>query len=190
MKIGCIQFVDSEEKVLRYNENKKCWTGYVEINFYHTFYIEMNENSYELFCEQEKGKEFFEELLVDQKAKEIFADMVVFLKTLKEIKNTQAYTINRNQVEFENINVNVKCQERIIEIGDPPITFDMYWECFNQIPILKVSVIPVIREKKNEHILDGWDVADYLGERFLRNLWKEVIKEDKNRLRMMQYSII
>ena len=183
MKIGCIQIVD-----LKYDENKKYWTGYVEINDYHTFYMEMNENSYELFCEKEKGKEFFEELLVDQKAKEIFADMVVFLKTLKEMKDTQAYTINRNQVEFEN--VNVQCQERMIEIGDPPITFDMYWECFNQIPILKVSVIPVIREKKDEHILDGWDVAEYLGERFLRNLWKEVIKEDKNRLRMMQYSII
>jgi hypothetical protein len=195
MKIEQIEFFEDYFPI-EFDESKQCWKGYIRFNYVYDFEFQVTKNKYTIFYETKKKnlspwykkdrKEIYEETQINDTVKKTFQDLTVFFEALEKVKQMKQMEIEENVVDDERED----CQERTIQLKSIPLIFEFVWDKFDEYSELSLRILPFMKDKKTSEKLAVHFMERYLGEEFIRNLWKEAIKEDKNRLRMMQFSIV
>jgi len=175
------------DQKFHFSEISQCWAGWIALNGF-CFYYEIKNNDYILFNPEESGEEtqqIFQEALKDEKVSATFKQLLTFTHHLEELKQSN---MNISIQHLHVIETDLFLQQ-IVKLKDSPIIFQ-----FLQDKSLKNTVsVEVLINAKQFPLLESLGVVkivDYLGEKNLRNFWNQIIKDDKERLRLINYSII
>jgi len=191
MKIEQIEFINESDQFF-YDKEKQCWVGYVCFNYRYNYYFEIREDRYTIldngegWLSKEEQQEALKEFIVNETVKTTFENVVLFTNFLKEIKEMKEFKVKENTIDYNN----EESQERNIVVEGFPILFEFCWDKISGASELSLRTSPIWEDKETGESLNTWNAIEFLGEEFIRNLWKEAIKEDKNRLRMIHCSIV
>lgn len=186
MAINTINLHYYDQK-FHFNEISQCWAGWITLNGF-CFYYEIKNNDYILFNSEESGEEvqqFFQEALNDEKVTTTFNQLLSFIHHLEDLKQLKM----NNPIQHLHVIETDLSLQQIVKVKDSPIIFR-----FLQDNSLKNTVsVEVLINTKQFPLLESLGtlkIIDYLGEKKLRNFWNQIIKDDKERLRLINYSII
>lgn len=196
LPIDDFYFDDFGTKALTYHEKQKMWEGYIVINQKHIFRYQVTKNDYIIlndsddhmsFSEIRERKIYFNDFPKIKDVALAFGEMKSFLHHLEKIKKIDHFKFEKNT--FVHYNNNGRDYYREIVLEGFPLQLELHWDILDKNNELFFFVKPIFIRNKKILKIHSSSLVSYFGESFVRNIWMKAIKEDKNRLRLMNYKI-
>lgn len=198
LEIKRIEFDHYGKNALQYLEKDNLWQGYLRLNGTQQFKFQVKNNTFFLLDEYRKGDAFSHVYIKDReglyeaalKSKDILYtshDLLTFIKTLEDVKNAEKLEIQSHEITLHTegaffIDLTLK---------EVPLYMSLNWsEEREGQTVLDVIASLMVQGRIPYSLLQTNKISDFIGEQKIRTLWKEVIKNEKNRLRLSNFSII
>jgi len=180
---------------LHYTKETGKWSGFCQIYYNYRFFnqddgykdelffYEIDKNGYAIYNKLSNNEALYKELLTDELVQQSFDDLVHFINELNQLKEKETIKIEKVIDDFEYED------EKKVTMDDLSLEIAFSFNASREGNTLSLTAIPSFKSKKVHFYTEEKEIMEFLGEKTIRNIWKETIKNEKNRLLMINYTL-